>query len=86
MAKPKRPSWFKFFVAAKSVIDVLPDEAVGKGVKAALTYFDTGEIVEIDTLSNVVFATLKPYIDESLRDYERSVNAGHEGANNRWNK
>lgn len=38
----KRPTWFKCFLSSKATIDSIPDEAVGKGLKAAFAYFDDG--------------------------------------------
>ena len=40
---------------------------------------------ELDRLANVVFCTMKPYIDEAFDDYEKQVQAGRSGARKRWN-
>lgn len=81
-----RAAWFKVFHHQKAVIDAMPDDAVGKGFKAAFQYFDSGEVPDLDQLAFVVFASLKPYIDEALDDYQRSVQAGQRGAADRWGK
>ena len=53
--KEKRPTWFKFFLMSKPTIDAIPDADVGKGIKAALGYFDNLTVPELDPLPNVVF-------------------------------
>lgn len=75
----KRPSWFKLFLHQKPIIDSVPDDVVGKAVKAAFHYFATKEEMELDVLSMVVYSSFKPYIEESFTDYERDVRNGHKG-------
>lgn len=86
MAKEKRPTWWKMFYHQRAVIKSVPDEDVGKGLKAAFAYFD-GEEIETDDLSQgafTVFCVIKPYIDESKQDYEEAVKNGRAGGNSRW--
>ena len=75
----KRPSWFKLFLHQKPIIDSVPDDVVGKAVKAAFHYFATKEEMELDVLPMVVYSSFKPYIEESFTDYERDVRNGHKG-------
>ena len=75
----KRPSWFKLFLHQKPIIDSVPDDVVGKAVKAAFHYFATKEEMELDVLPMVVYSSFKPYIEESFTDYERDVRNGHNG-------
>ncbi len=82
--KEKRATWFKCFLSSKATIDAIPDESVGKGLKAAFAYFEDKRVPELDPLSNVVFCAMRPYIDEAFADYEDSVLAGKYGARNRW--
>ena len=84
--KMGRPSWFKLFLHHKSLIDAVPDEVAGRALKAALRYFDTGEVVELDSLAGAVFAALKPHIDEAFEDFRRSVDTGRAGGQKRWSK
>lgn len=84
--KEKRATWFKCFLSSKSVIDAVPDENAGKGLKAAFEYFQSGMIPKLDPLSNVVFCAMRPYIDEAFEDYNNSVEAGKNGASLRWGK
>lgn len=87
MSKPVgRAAWFKIFLQTKYVIDAVSDEAAGKALKASLHYFDTGELVEMDPLARVVFAALKPHIDEAFEDFRRSVDTGRTGARKRWDR
>lgn len=82
----KRPSWFKMFLHQKALIDSVPDETAGKALKAVFLYFDSGEVQELDPLTFAVFASIKPYIDESIDDYTDSVESGRAGAKKRWQK
>lgn len=84
--KMGRPSWFKLFLYHKSLIEAVPDEVAGKAIKAALRYFDTGEVAELDSLAGAVFAALKPHIDEAFDDFRRSVDTGRAGGQKRWSK
>lgn len=84
--KTGRPSWFKLFLHYRPVIDVFPNEAVGKAFKAALLYFDTGDVEELDSMANAIFSALRPHIDEAFEDFQRSVNTGRAGGQKRWGK
>lgn len=79
-----RASWFKLFLHQKALIDAVPDEAVGKALKAALSYFDTGEIPTLNSLENAVFSSLKQYADEAIQDYRKFSEAGKMGNEKRW--
>ena len=48
--RKKRPVWFKCFLASKAPIDAIPDENVGRGVKAAFAYFNDQIEPELDPL------------------------------------
>ncbi len=84
--KTGRPSWFKLFLHHKALIEAVPDEVAGRALKAALQYFDTGEVVDLDSLAGAVFAALKPHIDEAFEDFRRSVDTGRAGSQKRWGK
>lgn len=87
MAKKKgRPAWFKMFLHQKALIDAVPDETAGKSLKAVFQYFDTGELPELDPMAFAVFATIKPYVDESFEDFERTSEKNRENVQKRWNK
>lgn len=85
MAKAKRATWFKCFLSSKATIDAIPDENVGKGLKAAFAYFEDMTEPALDPLSKVVFCAMRPYIDEALADYAARVQDGKRGAGTRWN-
>lgn len=84
MAREKRAAWFKVFLAQKPTIDAADDISVGKALKAALRYFDTGEIAALEPMSSVIFAGLKGSVDEAIADYEASVRNGRAGGAKRW--
>ena len=79
MAKEKRASWFKLFLHQKPLLDAVPDETVGKAVKAAMAYFEDGTIPSLDTLESVIFLSIKPYIEEANSDYEKKSENGKKG-------
>ena len=82
--KMGRPSWFKLFLHHKSLIDAVPDEVAGRALKAALRYFDTGEVVELDSLAGAVFAALKPHIDEAFADFQATSEKNRQNIQKRW--
>ena len=84
MSKPKRATWFKLFLTVKPAIDAVPDDAVGRAVKAALAYFESGEQQNLDGLAGVVFAMLRPSVDEAVEDYQQAVAQGRIGGQKRW--
>lgn len=86
MAKTERAQWFKMFLHQKALIDSVPDETAGKALKAAFRYFDSREMDELDPLAFAVFSVVKPYIDESFNDYQKSVDTGRAGGKKRWSK
>ncbi len=84
MSKPKRATWFKMMLSYKPMIDVVPDEAVGRAVKAALQYFDSGEPQNLDAMAGVVYAMLRASVDEAVADYQQTVDQGRIGGQKRW--
>lgn len=85
MAKEKRATWWKMLYHQRAAIESIPNEEVGAGLKAAFRYFD-GEDVMPEDLSPqafTVFCVMRPYIDESMRNYEESVMNGKRGADER---
>ena len=82
--KVGRASWFKIFLHQKALIDSVSNENVGIALKAALQYFETGEIPQIDPLSFAIFSTFKQNIDESNDDFKKFSEAGQRGNKKRW--
>ena len=79
MAKPKQATWFKVFSHQRPLMDAVPDALLGKVMKAAMAYFETGEAPQLDTLENAVFAVLRAGIDEAVADYEKKAENGRKG-------
>ena len=80
MAKnTKQPPWFKMWLRDKPLVDIMSDVAVGRAVKAAYSYFDTAEMVDIEPEDLALFAMLKSHIDEAYSDYQRDVENGKKG-------
>ena len=80
MAKnTKQPPWFKMWLRDKPLIDYMSDAAIGRAVKAAYSYFDTAEMVDIEAEDLALFAMLKSHIDDAYSDYQRDVENGKKG-------
>ena len=86
LAREKRATWWKMFYHQRAAVESVSDDDAGKGLKAAFRYFD-GEEVDPKSLTLAaftVFCVMRPYIDESRKDYEASVQNGRKGASERW--
>ncbi len=86
MPKEKRATWWKMLYHQRAAISSVSDEDAGKGLKAAFAYFD-GDEVDTGSLTPgafTVFCVIRPYIDESIRDFEDSVACGKGGTIKRW--
>ena len=81
-----RPAWFKMFLHQKALVDSVPDETAGKALKAVFLYFDTGEVTDLDPLTFAVFAAIKPYVDESFDDFERTSAKNKANVMERWKR
>lgn len=86
MDSKNRPVWFKLFLSQKAVVDAVPDDTAGKAIKAIFHYFETGEMVELSPLELVVFSSIKPYVDESFKDFEKTSRRNKENIAKRWAK
>ena len=85
MAKRKdRPSWFKMFGNHKALIDSVPDEVAGRAIKAVFQYFDTSEVMEMEPLAFAVFASIKPFVDESFADFQKIREKNAKNIRKRW--
>ena len=83
----KGPTWFKFYGSNSIVIDSVSDEIVGRAVKLATRWFNTGEEPsELDDATKIVFNLLKNAGTEAYFDYISKVEAGKISAQKRWNK
>ena len=67
-------------------MDTVPDETAGKALKAVFRYFDTGEVADLDPLAFAVFAAIKPYVDESFDDFERTSAKNKANVMERWKR
>lgn len=66
-------------------MNAVSDEDAGRAIKAALHYLETGQPPsEINSTSGIVFAALKPAIDEAIADYQRKSEGGKAGNTKRW--
>lgn len=86
----KRATWFKFHLANKDLMLAMSDETLGQVVKMAITYFDNGDITDIDNLgiqdqlTKLAFTPFKQSCDEALQEYQNAVDFGKKGASGRW--
>ena len=87
MAKKKegRAVWFRMFRNVRNVVDAVPDASAGAALKAVFAYFDTGELPkDLDPLGYALFQTIKPAVDESNEDYEKTVERARNASRKRW--
>ena len=61
------------------MLDAIPDDAVGRALKATMHYFATGEILPLGQLEMIVFSAFKVNVDEALDDYQRRSEIGKNG-------
>lgn len=86
MSKEKRATWWKMLYHQRAAISSVSDSDAGLGLKTAFAYFD-GEDIDPANLTQgafTVFCVIRPYIDESIRDFENSVASGKKGSEKRW--
>ncbi len=86
MGREKRATWWKMFYHQRAAVESVSNEDAGLGLKAAFRYFD-GDDISPDDLTPAaftVFCVMRPYMDESKRDYEDAVANGRSGGNKRW--
>lgn len=74
-----KPSWFKLFGNLLPMFEAAPDAAVGRAVKGALRYFDTGEMPEMELMELVLFSAIRPRIEEAYEDFYQKVESGKRG-------
>ena len=58
MSKPKRATWWKMLYHQRAAIESVPDEEVGKGLKAAFRYFDGEELDPADPRKHSQYSAL----------------------------
>lgn len=70
----------------RAAVESVSDKDAGMGLKAAFRYFDGEELdpADLSPQAFTVFCVMRPYIDESIRNYEESVANGRSGAGKRW--
>lgn len=81
--KATGPRWFKVFIHNKDVLSVLPPDAVGSGLLAALDYLvNRSPPTELNQLSTVAFNVFKSAVDECWSDYSEAVANGYKAHEN----
>lgn len=76
MAKEKKAAWFRMCLHQRSLMEAVPDETLGRAMKAVMLYFDEGETEDLQPLENAVFQALKPWVDMATEDYRQSIENG----------
>ena len=79
MAKQNRPVWFRIYLHQLPLICSASDETLGRALKAAMCYFDTGELPVLPEAAQVLFSGFRAGADESWKDYRLSVENGKKG-------
>lgn len=79
-------AWFKLYANQHgAVLNAVSDADAGHAVKAALRYLETGTLpTGLQGPVAVVFAALRPSVDEAALDYRRKSEGGKAGNRKRW--
>jgi hypothetical protein len=81
-------TWWKVFGSDWASLELISNEDVGAGIKAAFMYF-YGEEVDCNSLpqcAKIVFNMNKKNIDEARREYNQRVEDGKKAQEKRRNK
>lgn len=70
MARSNKKNSFVLYTDTRNLLDLLNDEQTGKLFKAVFDYVEDGEAPELDQVSQVVFTTIKTYLDRDRAKYE----------------
>ena len=79
MEKKNQPAWFRIYRHQGALIESVPDQAIGRALKGAMHYFETGEFPALSELEMAIFGTFRRSIDESVADYNLRVENGKRG-------
>lgn len=78
--------WFKLWTRSLPVFQAAPDDALGRAIRAALIYCNSGEVPELDPMANLIFSVLRKDVDEAIVQFQEAVESGKRGATTRWKK
>lgn len=78
--------WFKLWTRSLPVFQAAPDDALGRAIRAALVYCNSGEVPELDPMANLIFSVLWKDVDEAIVQFQEAVESGKRGATTRWKK
>lgn len=74
--------WFKFWVRNnKELFDLMTDEQIGRTMRAAMNYCESGAVPDIQALDRIEQASFKRLcdnIDEAAESYQARSKAGQE--------
>ena len=74
--------WFKFWVQSnKELFDLMTDEQIGRTMRAAMNYCESGSIPDLQTLDKIESASFKRLcnnIDEAAESYRARSKAGQD--------
>ena len=78
--------WFKLWTRSLPIFQAAPDDALGRAIRAALVYCNSGEVPELDPMANLIFSVLRKDVDEAIVQFQEAVESGKRGATTRWKK
>lgn len=84
MGKPRKthPDGFILFAQSMRAIEVLPDEAAGRAIKAACAYFISGkEMEETQSMEFLAYSVLKMDVDAALARFRETCDRNRENRN-----
>lgn len=81
MSRPRktRPDGFVLYAHSLKVLQVLPDEAAGRAIKAVCAYFSDGqEMAENQSMEYLAYSVLKLDVDAALDRFRESCERNRE--------
>lgn len=76
MAQDKKPSWFKFKVERRALLEKLPPESAVKVLMACFDFLECQEPPqELSLIEDVAFSAFKPDVEEALANYKQRITA-----------
>ena len=90
MAKSKetRPDWFKFWRRNRPIIvnDLLGMTSRGKIMTNIFLYCDGEELMQMDDIESMAWASIRANIDESFEDIRQQSETNRQNVMKRWGK
>lgn len=77
---------FVLYTESREIIDKLNIEQRGMLLTALFDHIQGYDVQPLDPLTDIVFTTIRNYMDKDFKKYESRCEKNRENANNRWKK